>query len=225
MTTQPDHSQQSDADSDLPPSPIGPFFGAWWLSFAVIVLILLLNLLPAPWHDMLDLRGDQINQGEWWRILTSQFMHLTFNHTFLNITGFFIVTFSFRKDVPPHREAIALLVCSLGTGMGIWLFSPESQPYVGLSGAIYGLLACYAILGYRQTPFLSLFFILYMAGKFIYEHWFAPADRATEAFIGGLVATDSHLYGAASGLLLGMILFTWDWFCHDRNTTVRSSPV
>lgn len=225
MTTPNDTANSAITDSDQPPSPYGPFFGAWWLSFTVIAVISALNLLPAPWHDLLDLRGDLIDRGQWWRLLTSQFMHLSFNHTFLNITGFFIITYSFRKEVPPVREALALLVCSLGTALGIWQLSPESQPYVGLSGTIYGLLACYAILGFRQTPFLSLFFILYMAGKFSYEHWFAPTDRATEAFIGGLVATDSHLYGAASGLVLGLLLFGTDWIRHDRNRSAHNTQV
>lgn len=170
----------------------------------------MLNLLPEEIEDLLDLKGTLVDNGEWWRLVTSQFIHLTFNHTVLNITGYFIVAFSFRHEVKPLRELITLFICIMGVGIGIWKLNPEIYSYVGLSGAIYGMLASYVIIGYRKTPFLSVFFILYLIGKFSYEQFFASSDRTTEAFIGGLVAKDSHLYGAATGLILGVLWYVID---------------
>lgn len=195
-----------------PTPPYSPIFRVWWVSFLVLTLIGLLNFLPEDIENLFDLKGTLVDKGEWWRLITSQFIHLTFNHTLLNITGYFIVAFSFRQEITPLRETITLFICILGVGIGIWKLNPDIYSYVGLSGAIYGMLASYVIIGYRKTPFLSIFFILYLIGKFGYEQLFSTNNGATEEFIGGLVAIDSHLYGAATGLALGII-----WYCIDSN--------
>jgi len=90
-------------------------------------------------------------------------------------------------------------------GVGIFLFNPEINWYVGLSGAIYGILTHYLIVGWHRSPFLSGFFALFLLGKFVYEQLIAGGDTVTADIIGGVVAVDSHLYGALTGLVTGTI--------------------
>jgi rhomboid family GlyGly-CTERM serine protease len=133
-------------------------------------------------------------------------VHISFNHTILNLTGYFIIAYSFRAEIKPSFESIALLISCAGTGLGIHFLSPHMQPYYGLSGAIYGLLSCYALVGFRRTPFLSGLFLAFLAGKIAYEQLVAP-PQITEEFIGGIVAVDAHLYGGFTGLLIGAAWF------------------
>lgn len=181
------------------------FFRQWWFSVAVMGLICLTSLLPTNIVHSLALVHDEISQGEVWRIFTSQFVHLGFNHTVLNLVGYLIVSASFREDITPKEEMITLAICSLGVGLGIYLLNPEIGWYVGLSGAIYGILTHYLIIGWQRSAILSGFFGIYLIGKFIYEQLIAGPDTVTAEFIGGAVAIDSHLYGAITGLVTGVI--------------------
>jgi len=179
------------------------FFRQWWFSVSVMLLICLTTLLPEGIIHQLALTHDPISNGEVWRIVTSQFVHLGFNHTLLNLVGYLIIAASFREDISPKEESIALGLCVLGVGIGIYLFNPEIGWYVGLSGAIYGILTHYLIIGWRRSAVLSAFFALYLLGKFIYEQMIAGPDTFTAGIIGGAVAIDSHLYGAITGLITG----------------------
>lgn len=181
------------------------FFRQWWFSVFVMVLICLTSLLPNSTVHSLALIHDEISRGEIWRIVTSQFVHLGFNHTVLNLVGYLIVSASFREDISPREEMITLGICVLGVGMGIYLFNPEIGWYVGLSGAIYGILTHYLIIGWQRSAILSGFFGLYLIGKFIYEQMIAGPDTVTAGIIGGAVAIDSHLYGAITGLVTGIV--------------------
>ena len=199
MTT-PDAQREAIAEKNF-----NEFFRQWWFSVSVMVLICATTFLPQNIIHQLALIHEPISQGEVWRLVTSQFVHLGFNHTILNLVGYLIVSASFREDIVPKEEAISLLICCLGVGLGIYWFNTEINWYVGLSGAIYGLLAHYLIIGWKRTLTLSLFFGVFLVGKFIYEQYISGPDTVTAEIIGGQVAIDSHLYGAITGVLVGVV--------------------
>ncbi len=181
------------------------FFRQWWFSVMVMVLICYTASFSNSLIQQLALVHEAVAQGELWRLVTSQFVHLGFNHTMLNLVGYLIISASFREDVSPWQECTGLFASVIGVGLGIYYLSPEIQWYVGLSGAIYGLLVFDLLLGWRRSPFLALFFSLFLAGKFVYEQLIAGPETVSAEFIGGLVAIDSHLYGAITGALTGLI--------------------
>lgn len=180
------------------------FFRQWWFSLIVMAVIIITAFFPQTLVHKLALVHDAVSNGEVWRLLTSQFVHLGGNHMLLNLVGYLIIAASFREDISPKEEAISLLICCCGVGLGIYWFNPEITWYVGLSGAIYGILTHFLIIGWKRSPFLSLFFGVYLIGKFIYEQLIAGPDTFTADVIGGLVAIDSHLYGAITGLVIGI---------------------
>lgn len=183
------------------------FFRQWWFSVVVMITICGTSLLSQQHIEQLALSHEAIDQGALWHILTSQLVHLNVNHTLLNLVGYLIVSASFREDITPPEEAITLLTSIIGVGVGIYFFSPEILWYVGLSGAIYGILTHYLIVGWKRSPMLSLFFGVFLLGKFYYEQFVAGPDTVTAQMIGGMVAIDSHLYGAITGLISGIISY------------------
>lgn len=176
-----------------------------WSTSLVVALVLLFSLSPAAWVEQLSLTQSGVAAGQWWRLLTSQIVHLSVNHALLNAAGFLIVSVSFRQDVTPLREIIILLFSMLGVGLGIYRFNPEIGWYVGLSGAIYGVLVHHLMLGARRTPVIALGFLVFVVGKVVYEQFIAGPDRSIETFIGGAVAEDAHLYGVLMGIGLGIV--------------------
>lgn len=185
------------------------FFRQWWFSLVVMTLICASALLSRDAVYSLALIHEKVASGEIWRIVTSQFVHLGFNHTVLNLVGYLIVAASFREDISPKEEMITLLTATVGVGAGIYYFNPEIGWFVGLSGSIYGVLTHFLIIGWRRSAFLSSFFGLYLLGKFAYERLIAEPDNFTANLIGGSVAIDSHLYGAITGLITGVISLIW----------------
>ncbi len=181
------------------------FFQQWWFSILVSVVICITATFPQSTINQLALIHDKVASGEVWRILTSQFVHLGVNHTMLNLVGYLIISVSFRAEITPRREATGLLICTLGVGSGIYLFNPEIPWYVGLSGAIWGMLAHYLVVGWQRAPMLSLIFALYMLVKTLYEQLGDYNDSFTGEAIGGIVAVDSHLYGIVTGIAVGLI--------------------
>ena len=155
MTT-PDAQREAIAEKNF-----NEFFRQWWFSVSVMVLICATTFLPQNIIHQLALIHEPISQGEVWRLVTSQFVHLGFNHTILNLVGYLIVSASFREDIVPKEEAISLLICCLGVGLGIYWFNTEINWYVGLSGAIYGLLAHYLLLVGNAPPRYHYFLVCF----------------------------------------------------------------
>ncbi|MCG8671760.1 MAG: rhombosortase [Pseudomonadales bacterium] len=182
----------------------------WWFTCLLLISILALNALPPDIEAMLDLRHHPVSNGEWWRIYSSQISHLSFNHTLLNFAGYAFIAFSFREEISAKREIFITFISMSGVGLGIYIFNPDMYSYVGLSGAIYGVLIAFVIIGINRTPGLSILFLGFIVAKFIFEHFNGGAASETEQFIGGKVATDSHLYGALTGILPGLYFFQKD---------------
>lgn len=174
-----------------------------WSTALVVGIVLLFSLASPEQVALMSLTHNGVTDGQWWRIFTSQIVHLGVNHALLNAAGFLIVSVAFRQEVTSRREVLVLLVSMLGVGLGIFHFNPEIGWYVGLSGAIYGVLVHHLMLGARRTPLLAGGFLFFVVGKVIYEQFIAGPDRTIEDFIGGAVAEDAHLYGVITGSLLG----------------------
>lgn len=192
----------------------------WWFSVLLLGSILILNFVPENVHESLNLKHSPIDQGEWWRLYSCHLLHLSLNHTLLNFAGYSIVIFSFRDEIPPVREILILFICATGVGLGIYFLNPEMYSYVGLSGAIYGVLIAFVIIGLNKTPGLSILFLAFIIFKFSYEAINGSTSNETEKFIGGKVATDSHLYGALSGILPGIY-----FFLKDRKQLIKQSTL
>ena len=182
----------------------------WWVTFFTMTAIVVLTLIPESLQEVLYLKHDPIRQGEWWRLLTCHLVHLSDNHTLFNFVGYVIVAFSFRDEISPRREIITLLITMSGVGLGIFYLNPEMYSYVGLSGAIYGVMVTYAIVGLHRMPLISWGFLAFIVVKFIIEEITGSTNPATEKFIGGKIAKNSHLYGALAGIIPGIVFYYQD---------------
>lgn len=83
--------------------------------------------------------GPAVAQGEWWRILTSAFLHLGFLHIAFNMYALFLFG-PVVEQLYGHLEYLILyLLCAVG-GSVLTLLAAPNQPAAGASGAIFGLL-------------------------------------------------------------------------------------
>lgn len=143
------------------------------------------------------LRGIQVADGDWWRLLTSGFLHADIMHLAFNMIGLWI----FGSQLEPRlgREKYTLLYFGsmLAGSAAVMLLANPLQATLGASGAIYGLLGAFAMNAYAQGRNLWQEGIIGMIGIYVFMT-FAVSNIS----IGG------HMGGLAGGLILGFLFFS-----------------
>jgi membrane associated rhomboid family serine protease len=131
---------------------------------------------------------------EWWRWISSGFVHLGVLHLGMNM----LVLYMFGRELEPllGRARFALIygVSLLGASAFVEVLSARNNPTGGASGAVYGLIAAYVAISVSlRLPVRSL---VLQAGAWLIAGF----------FISGL-SWQGHLGGAlAGGLVTALIL-------------------
>lgn len=174
------------------------------LTFLLVSLLALAGFFQTITEPLLQFDRDAIAQGEWWRLISSQFIHYGVYHLLMNAAALIIINVALWRDAAVKSYLITLFVCLAGTGIGLWFFDPDLFFYTGLSGALHGLIVAGLLFTLKQTPAINAVALLAVWGKVIYEHtpWFDPQH----ALLPVPVAVDAHLWGAVSGLIAGLML-------------------
>ena len=179
---------------------------AVWLPPAtVIALLLLLGLGGETARAALRFDRAAIDAGEWWRLLTANFVHLGWWHLFLNQVGLLVLLLLCPERLSPWVWVRRVVLIGLGMSGGLYFFVPGTHWYVGMSGAIHGLF----VLGLGRQIVASRDLIAagclaYLVGKIAWE-MIAGVPVSDEVAIGGTVLVESHLYGSLSGLIYGLM--------------------
>jgi rhomboid family GlyGly-CTERM serine protease len=177
----------------------------WLPPLAVMALILLLALGGEPVRMALRFDRGAIDAGEWWRMLSGNFVHLGGWHLFLNAMGILVLVLLCPEVLAWGVWLRRLALIGLGMSAGLYWGVPDNIWYVGLSGVLHGLF----VLGLgRQIVCgrdrIAAGCLAFLVGKVAWE-LVAGAPVSDEAAIGGRVLVESHLYGSLSALLYGLI--------------------
>ncbi len=137
-----------------------------------------------------------VNQGDYWRILTSMFLHAGFFHFFLNSFFLYYIGGFVERMIGSMKFAILYFISGIGSGIFIWLFSNPYTPTIGASGALYGVMA-------------ALFLMTYIKAS-----WFHPRAIRSIRFMVAInvfftfasVISDGSIsvWGHAGGFLIGL---------------------
>lgn len=116
--------------------------------FAVILLVVnapLVAGVPGVWNRPLAFFPIAVAQGEWWRVATHPFVHVSWYHLLLDGTAFFLL-YAELRHWSSHRRLVAVAASALGSLVAA-LGSPItwSNGFGGLSGAAHGLMAVAAL--------------------------------------------------------------------------------
>lgn len=179
---------------------------AVWLPPAVVMaLIALLGVGGDEARAWLRYDAGAIAAGEWWRLVTGNWVHLGWWHLFLNELGLVVLVLLCPERLSGAVWARRLLLLGVGMTLSLYFLVPGTHWYVGMSGVIHGLF----VLGlgrqiYAERDLIAAGCLLFLVGKVIWE-LFAGVPVSDEAAIGGRVLVESHLYGALSAVIYGVV--------------------
>ncbi len=144
--------------------------------------------------------------GQWWRLLSSAFLHGTFTHLLVNSIGILMLGW-FVENALGRSRLLLLFVLSAMTGALVSVLSTD-QPSVGASGGMFGLLGAtlgYAVLYWRKIPGILRTYVVGL-----------PLAVGLATLLHGVMAANvdnsAHLGGGAAGLAAVFVMLTLDRF-------------
>lgn len=146
----------------------------------------------------LGLFGPAVGDGQWYRLITSGFMHAGLIHIGFNMFALYILG-PILEPALGHLRFAALYVASLLAGsLGVMLLSPNDLT-VGASGAIFGLFAATFVIarGRGLTDVASQIGILLAINLVI-------------TFTLPGISIGAHLFGALGGAVCALLIVAGD---------------
>lgn len=98
--------------------------------------------------------NEHINAGQWWRIISSMFVHMDAMHIVFNAYGLYVLGPLIERFYGRTR----MVVLYFGTGIiaSLASYMMSTTPSGGASGAIYGLVGAMLVFGYKYRNDLPM---------------------------------------------------------------------
>ncbi len=146
----------------------------------------------ALWGPAVDLGG------EWWRLLTSGFLHANILHVGFNVLLLALLGFPLERQLGTVRFAVLYLAALLAGSLGALLASPQALT-VGASGAVFGLMGAHlmasrAVGGRARDSGVSGLLMLNLVTTFLVPN----------------ISIGGHIGGLAGGLVASWVLLAPD---------------
>jgi membrane associated rhomboid family serine protease len=133
------------------------------------------------------------DQGEWWRVVTSGFLHISWEHFFSNMVALLLLGLLLGNALGAARFVVIYLGSLIAGSLFVLVFSPDSLT-VGASGAVFGLAGAGLVVSWRQRRFI---FLLLVAAWAITNLVFTISTPG--------ISIAGHFGGFIGGALLGLL--------------------
>ncbi len=141
-----------------------------------------------------------IDHGQWWRLLTSTFLHGGILHIFFNMYGLISVGIFLEPVIGSIRYGLAYIATGLlASCASIW-WHTHAVISVGASGAIFGLYGLFLVLLIKNV-FTPEFKKIVLKNTLIFIG-FSLAMGAS-----GGIDNAAHIGGLLSGLIIGLLVY------------------
>ncbi len=126
--------------------------------------------------------------GEWWRILTSGFMHFGIWHLVLNMAVLYLAGVSVEPELGRLRFTVVYFLSLLGGNAAAFYFGGAGGQLVGASGAVFGIMGALIVLWRRKKRDISTVVVIVVI------------NLVSNLF------TDASLLGHLGGVVIGGLL-------------------
>jgi rhomboid family GlyGly-CTERM serine protease len=164
----------------------------------VIVTALLLSLAGDMAQVALQFDRSLIQHGQLWRLLTGHIVHGNLHHAVLNVLGTALMAALFSRTYQFISWLVIVFASAIAIDVGLWIWMPRLEWYVGLSGVLHGVLAAGAVAWWKtEDRMLAMLLTLKMIGKLTWEQTQGALPLSGEL----PVVVNAHLYGTIGGLI------------------------
>lgn len=159
---------------------------------------------------------DLVRNGEWWRLVSSIFLHAGWLHLFFNAYACYLFG-SFVERVSGRSAIFAVFMISGLCGSAASAFLGHYRISVGASGAVFGLLGAAIVLVMR----LKTAFSLHVRKVYVFNFLFIAAINTAYGLVETRIDNLAHGGGFAAGVGMGLLLAPLDTG-KIRNKLVRA---
>jgi rhomboid family GlyGly-CTERM serine protease len=167
----------------------------------IIIVSIILALAEPMSSDLLAYDRPQLNNLQWWRLITGHFLHTNSIHLLLNTAGLILLWALHGHYYNIPRYFVQFFVLCLGTAIGLYLFSKQMYWYVGLSGVLHGLFIIGAYFDIQQKFKTGWLMLIGVWLKVVHEQIYGASEDVAQ-LIAANVAVDAHLYGTITGSII-----------------------
>ncbi|AXQ29440.1 rhombosortase [Solimonas sp. K1W22B-7] len=171
---------------------------------AIGLLCLLLALGGDAARAALEYRREAVAAGQWWRLLSGNFLHFGWYHLGLNLAGLWVLVLLCPEPLPARAWLLRLLLLGLGVTVGLYALAPQWRSYVGFSGVLHGLFLLGLLPQALRRDGIALAAIACLLAKLAWE-WATGTPISDEQALGGRVAHEAHRFGIMTALCYAAI--------------------
>ncbi|MFC7685931.1 rhomboid family intramembrane serine protease [Ureibacillus sp. GCM10028918] len=168
------------------------------INFIVYIITMLPNIGDEIFYTGMSVNS-LIGDGQWWRIITSLFLHAGFMHVLFNMFSLFLFGPELEKIAGKMRFLTIYFLAGIFGNMATFVMQDGMYASVGASGAIYGIFGAFAALVYytrRTMPQLKQVIMPLIIISVIIT------------FISPNINVSGHIGGLITGFLLGLSYFS-----------------
>lgn len=141
-----------------------------------------------------------IRYGQWWRLITSIFLHIAFAHVLFNCFSIFLFAPALEAFIGKWKFVLLFIGTGIVGNIATFFLQPLAYSYLGSSGAIYGMLGFYLFMAIMRKELIgqqnrTVIFVILGIGllsTFVYQN----------------VDILGHLFGLLAGFAFAP-LFLW----------------
>lgn len=172
-----------------------------YVLYALLLATIALLSLTEPWSsEWLGFNREAIEGGQWWRLFSAHFVHLSSLHMLANALGVLLVAYVAGSSLNNGLGIALLLWNVLVVGLGLYFYADYLETYVGLSGVLHGLIIAAPFISPLYSRGTAFFVLLLVVVKVAWEQSPLYDDMAMSEIIGGRVETNAHLLGVLAGM-------------------------
>jgi membrane associated rhomboid family serine protease len=156
------------------------------------------STLARDWVDF----GPLVATGEWWRLVTSGFIHSGIFHLLVNMYSLYLLGGSLERIMGRGRFLL-LYFCSLLAGSAGAIVVSWDVPSAGASGAIFGLLGAALVLERQRViaaPNLMGILMINLVLTFAFSSYISVGGHIGGLIGGGLTALAYSRFGRGHAL-------------------------
>ncbi|PAD66871.1 rhomboid family intramembrane serine protease [Bacillus sp. 7586-K] len=134
--------------------------------YPIVSLIVCIHLvfwflfqLPIPaiqlFLGLLDGYNAGIANGEYWRLITPIFLHMTFSHLFFNTISLILFAPALERMLKKVKFILIYCISGIIANIATYLIEPLNYSHLGASGAIFGLFGVYLFIVYFRKGLID----------------------------------------------------------------------